>query len=233
VNLLINDAIFLLDEALSNLMQIKQLQSAQDNGEWNDLPEAERRQNQTNLQHLGMLAKFDNILGRDTINLLTILTAETKRIFCHSTMVDRVANFLNYFLLHLVGPKKGDYKVKDKKEYEFDPKTTVLHITQIYINMENCEEFCLAVSQDGRSYSPQLFDFAIEVLGEHETSILSRMCFIESLKTARIGGGALMTDLKEFSEKVQRLEKQKQEDDEVRKYYHNFENCKQLFALRF
>jgi hypothetical protein len=43
---------------------------------------------------------------------------------------------------------------------------------------------------------------------------LSRMCKFSSI-TARIGGGALMTDLKEFSEKVQRLEKKKQEDDEV------------------
>lgn len=126
---MINDAIFLLvsnfntkettfylllsfqDESLNNLQQIRTLQEAQDNGEWNDLPEAERRQNQQNLQQLGMHAKFDNILGRDTINVLKLLTSEIKGIFCHSSIVDRIASMLNYFLLHLVGPKKGNFKV--------------------------------------------------------------------------------------------------------------------------
>lgn len=99
------------DESLNNLQQIRTLQEAQDNGEWNDLPEAERRQNVQNLQQLGMHAKFDNILGRDTINVLKLLTSEIKGIFCHSSIVDRIASMLNYFLLHLVGPKKGNFKV--------------------------------------------------------------------------------------------------------------------------
>lgn len=111
INLLINDAIFLLDESLSNLQQIRTLQHAQDNGEWNSLPANEREQNLSNMQHLGMMARFDNILGRDTINLLKLLTSEVPELFCHPSMVDRVAAMLNYFLLHLVGPNKGNFKV--------------------------------------------------------------------------------------------------------------------------
>lgn len=164
INLLINDAIFLLDESLSNLQQIRQLQAAQDAGEWADLPSSERQQNVANVRHLGMLARFDNILGRDTINILQLLTSETKEIFCHSSMVDRVAAMLNYFLLNLTGPKKGNFKVKDKKEFEFDPANTVLNICRIYVNLQECNAFCLAVSQDGRSYSPQLFEYAEQVL---------------------------------------------------------------------
>lgn len=64
------------------------------------------------LQQLGMLAKFDNILGRDTIKILKLLTSETKGIFVHNSMVDRIAAMLNYFLLHLVGPKKENFKVR-------------------------------------------------------------------------------------------------------------------------
>lgn len=111
VNLLINDAIYLLDESLSNLQQIRQLQHAQDNGEWNSLPANERQQNLANMQQLGNFARFDNILGRDTINTLKMLTSEVPEIFCHPSMVDRVAAMLNYFLLHLVGPNKGNFKV--------------------------------------------------------------------------------------------------------------------------
>lgn len=57
-------------------------------------------------------------------------------------------------------------QVKDKKEFEFDPANTVLEICRIYINLEKSDAFCLAVSQEGRSYSPQLFDFAEQVLSK-------------------------------------------------------------------
>lgn len=115
INLLINDAIYLLDESLSNLQQIRQLEQAQDNGEWANLPANERERNLANLQQTGNMARIDNILGRDTINVLKLLTSEVPAIFCHPTMVDRIAAMLNYFLLHLVGPNKGSLKVF--KEY--------------------------------------------------------------------------------------------------------------------
>lgn len=44
----------------------------------------------------------------------------------------------------------------------------MLEICHIYINLEKCDGFCLAVSQDGRSYSAKLFEYAEEVLGEFE-----------------------------------------------------------------
>lgn len=112
INLLINDAIYLLDESLQHLQQITQFQHAQENGEWDNLPANEREQNLANLQQVGHIARIDNILGRDTINILKLLTAEVPEIFCHPTMVDRVAAMLNYFLLHLVGPNRGSLKVK-------------------------------------------------------------------------------------------------------------------------
>lgn len=102
------------------------------------------------------------------------MTSEINGIFCHSSMVDRIATMLNYFLGTLVGPKKENFKVKDKKEYEFDPAHTVKDICQIYINLKNSEEFCMAVLQDGRSYSSKLFPFAENVLSEYFVFILSR-----------------------------------------------------------
>lgn len=40
-----------------------------------------------------------------------MLTTEIKSIFCHPTMVDRIASMLNYLLLQLVGPNKKNLKV--------------------------------------------------------------------------------------------------------------------------
>lgn len=179
---------------MNNLRQIRALQEAQDKGEWESLPQNERRENLQQLQQLGMLAKFDNILGRDTISILRKLTSESNGIFVHNSMVDRIAAMLNYFLLHLVGPKKGNFKVKDKKEFEFDPATSVMEICSIYINLQEFDCFCLAVANDGRSYSNTLFKYAEEVL-------------------IRIGGGNLIGDLNEFAQKVSRLEEQQKEDE--------------------
>ncbi|XP_068633346.1 ubiquitin conjugation factor E4 A isoform X2 [Battus philenor] len=196
VNLLMNDAIFLLDEALGNMAQIRTLQTAQESGAWANLPAHEREQNLTNLSHVGMLARFDNILGRDTIHTLVRLTAHAPYVFCHPTLVDRIASMLNYFLLHLVGPNKKNFKVKDMKEFEFDPASTVLDICRMYVELGSNEKFCAAVSDDGRSYSPQLFTLAETVL-------------------VRIGGGGLISSLQEVATRVSVLAEQRQRDEEI------------------
>ncbi|CRK91993.1 CLUMA_CG005573, isoform A [Clunio marinus] len=196
INVLINDSIFLLDESLSNLQQIRELEEARDNGKWDSLPNNERQQNAQNLQMLGNLARFDNILGRDTINILKLLTSETKGIFCHASMVDRIAAMLNYFLLHLCGPKQKNFKVKNKENFDFDPANTVKQICHLYLNLRESESFCLAVTQDGRSYSPELFKYAEKTL-------------------IKIGGGDLITEIIEFSDKVQKIEQRQRENDEA------------------
>ena len=56
-----------------------------------------------------------NILGLDTIAILTMLTSKVKEVFTHSTMVERVAAMLNYFLKTLVGPDRKSFKVWAEK----------------------------------------------------------------------------------------------------------------------
>ncbi|CAG9818490.1 unnamed protein product [Phaedon cochleariae] len=253
-NLLINDAIFLLDEALAHMAKLREMQQAQsekrfiesgvpqgshlgpllfsifiseiedqfgnskmklfaddlrgykeirqpsdyhrDRGEWADLGPRERTQNISYMQHIGNLAKFDNILGKDTIRTLERLTSKISSVFTHSTMVDRIAAMLNYFLLNLVGPNKKNFKVKDASEYHFRPADTVLEICKIYAHLKDSAAFLCAVSQDGRSYSPELFALAEEVL-------------------VRIGGGALIGDLKEVAEKVAEKSRENQANEEA------------------
>lgn len=217
INVLINDSIFLLDECLRNLQQIREALIAKEEGKWDSLPQNERQQNMQNLQQLGMLARFDNILGRDTIDILKLLSSETKEIFCHSTMVDRIAAMLNYFLLHLCGPKQKNFKVNirifyklnwylifefysqvknSKESYEFDPANTVKQICHIYLNLAQNDDFCLAITQDGRSYSPELFKYV-------EATLI------------KIGGGNMIAEIIEFSEKVSKIDRQQKENDEA------------------
>lgn len=121
INVLINDSIFLLDESLNNLQKIREMEEARSNGEWDKLPANERQQNHQNFSQLGMLARFDNILGKDTIEIIKLLTSETREIFIHPSMVDRVTSMLNYFLLQLCGPNQKRFKVQKREKYDFDP----------------------------------------------------------------------------------------------------------------
>ncbi|XP_035743487.1 ubiquitin conjugation factor E4 A-like [Vespa mandarinia] len=196
INLLMNDAVFLLDEALSNMSHLRQMIHARETGEWNKLPQHERVQQENYLQHIGTIAQFDNILGRKTIQTIKMLTSEIKSIFCHPTMVDRIASMLNYLLLQLVGPNKKNLKVNDQKEYGFDPANLVLDICEIYVNLSENKSFTLAVSQDGRSYSPDLFKLADNVL-------------------VRIGGLDILGDLNQFAKNVEKAANQKKEEDEI------------------
>lgn len=174
INLLINDAIFLLDEAFDYMTQIKDKQGEKERGEWNTLEPQQRQENENTLRQITMLARYHNMMGNNTIHALEMITREIKSIFCHKSMVDRIAGMLNYFLLHLVGPKQRSFNVKDKNEIEFKPHQMVSDITQIYLNLGHNEAFCMAVSADGRSYSPELFiktNSVLQKIGKSPTMI--------------------------------------------------------------
>ncbi|XP_033641514.1 ubiquitin conjugation factor E4 A-like [Asterias rubens] len=164
INLLINDAIFMLDEAMDNLKQIKEMQHKKDSGEWRSLRPQDLQQQESSLRTHGAIARFFNVMSNESMNILSFITSEIKTIFVHPVMIDRIAAMFNDFLLKLVGPKMGALKVKDFDEFDFKPGSLVQHICQIYINLGDIDDFCSAVSRDGRSYSPALFTRADRVL---------------------------------------------------------------------
>ncbi|XP_052819357.1 ubiquitin conjugation factor E4 A-like isoform X2 [Mya arenaria] len=164
INLLINDAIFLLDEALDHMKQIKDLELERDTGKWDGLSAEAARDKETGLRHLGMMGRYRNVMANYTIYTLEILSREIRDIFCHSLMVDRVAGLLNYFLEHLVGPKQKEYKVRDRREYEFRPEQIVSDISHIYVYLGTSDTFCKAVLGETRSFSENLFQQATTVL---------------------------------------------------------------------
>lgn len=162
VNLLINDANYLLIEGLLYLEKIRDKQLEFDN--LTTTNQQERDQFMANLKHMIMIAKFHNIMSSKTLNALKLLTNQFRDIFCHQVLVDRIATMLNDFLLHLVGPKRRKLIVKNFKEVEFNPQETVSTVSDIYLNLGSNDEFCKAVCRDGRSYSDDLFPLASKVL---------------------------------------------------------------------
>ena len=103
-------------------------------------------------------------MGTETIQMLDKLTEVIHQVFTHKTMVDRIAAMLNDLLKKLVGPNRKSLKVKNLEEFSFKPGDIVTDICKIYLNLQSCDGFLAAISRDGRSYTPELFQQASEVL---------------------------------------------------------------------
>lgn len=162
LNLLINDAIFLLDEGLGFMKQIQEKEAERQ--EWAELPAQERTEAERGFQHMGQLARYHNLMGGETIGVLELLTSSITAVITHPTLADRLAAMLNYFLKTLTGPESKSFKVSNLEKYSFRPAETVAKICQIYLNLGESQGFVMAVPRDGRSYSKELFTGTERVL---------------------------------------------------------------------
>ena len=84
------------------MAQIKDKETERDRGDWTRLTANERQRTENDFRHMGMIARFHNIMGNETIRVLGMLTSHIHNVFMHDVMVDRLAAMLNYFLKHLV-----------------------------------------------------------------------------------------------------------------------------------
>lgn len=157
---MINDVTYLMDESLSELTQIATIQHEMDSPEWQTKPLQYRREREGTLRSLERLASSYTTLGRSTVDMLKIFTAETKSSFMVPEIVDRLAAMLDYNLDALVGPRCNDINVKDREKYRFEPRTLLSDILQIYLNLSDQGEFVRAVANDDRSYKKELFERA-------------------------------------------------------------------------
>ncbi|KAJ3542484.1 hypothetical protein NMY22_g3494 [Coprinellus aureogranulatus] len=190
VNLMINDVTYLLDESLGEMAQIHAIQVEMDNKEaWERQTDEYRREREGTLRSLERHASSYTTLGRSTVELLKLFTAETKAPFMMPEIVDRLAAMLDYNLEALVGPKCSNLKVRDPAKLKFDPKALLSNILQVFINLSDRDEFVQAVAGDGRSYSKELFDRAIHtairtnIKSSTDTDILR--AFVEKVEEAR------------------------------------------------
>lgn len=58
-----------------------------------------------------MLARNRNLLAQKTMSALSMITEDTWKPFVVESLVQRMANMLNYVLSLLVGPKSRQFKV--------------------------------------------------------------------------------------------------------------------------
>jgi ubiquitin conjugation factor E4 B len=165
VNLMINDVTYLMDESLSELAQIHNIETEMENTEeWGAKSPQYRREREGTLRSLERHASGYITLGRSTVDLLQVFTAETKSPFMMPEIVGKLAAMLDYNLEALAGPKCRDLKVKDPEKYKFDPKVLLCDIVQVFLNLSGEDAFAMAVAEDGRSYKKELFERTADIL---------------------------------------------------------------------
>jgi ubiquitin conjugation factor E4 B len=160
VNLLLNDATFLLDEALTKLYKIRDYQkqlrepmSAEDREKVNtDLEQAE-----------GQCTSWMQLVN-DTMGMMKLFTAALREAFTMPEIVIRLAGMLDYNLEVLVGPRRANLRVEDPKKYHFDARALLSEFIDIYLNLGSKQTFIDAVAADGRSYKPENFQNASQIL---------------------------------------------------------------------
>ena len=163
VNLMINDVTYLMDESLSELSQISTIQNEIDAPEWQNQPMQYRREREGTLRGLERHASSYVTLGRSTVDMLKIFTAETKEPFMVPEIVDKLAAMLDYNLDALVGPRCSELKVKNPEKYKFQPRALLVDILEVYLSLSEQGEFARAVANDGRSYKKELFEKAAKI----------------------------------------------------------------------
>ncbi|OBZ71580.1 Ubiquitin conjugation factor E4 [Grifola frondosa] len=164
VNLMINDVTYLLDESLSELAKIHEIETEMKDRETFAAQSVQyRREREQALRSLERHASGYVQLGNSTVNLLKVFTGETKAPFMVPEIVDRLAAMLDYNLEALVGPRCQELKVSNPEKFKFDPKRLLSDIIQVFLNLSDQEEFARAVAGDGRSYRKELFEEAAKI----------------------------------------------------------------------
>lgn len=199
LNMLINDAVFLLDESLKTLRAVRQGQEKIQNRaamaalspQESDTFQQEFSRNEDMAQSYCKLAN----IGVKTLQYLT-QDQQIRPWFITPQFVDRMAQMLDYYLVVLIGPEVLEINVNDPGKYNFTPRNLLTQIIMIFIQLSSDNEFCKSVALDERSYKPNLFRQAY------------RVCSKRSLLSTTDSGHFL-----EALEKIAKL-KAKQEDDD-------------------
>jgi len=190
VNLMINDVTYLMDESLNELTQIHNIETEMENTqEWASKSPQYRREREGTLRSLERHASGYITLGRSTVDLLKVFTAETKSPFMMPEIVGKLAAMLDYNLEALAGPKCRDLKVKNPEKYKFDPRALLSDIVQVFLNLSDEEDFAKAVAEDGRSYRKELFDGTVEILRRRtlktEDEIEKLLAFVQKVEVLK------------------------------------------------
>uniref|UniRef100_A0A914X9X9 Ubiquitin conjugation factor E4 B n=1 Tax=Plectus sambesii TaxID=2011161 RepID=A0A914X9X9_9BILA len=176
INMVINDATFLLDESLAALKKIHEIEALMDNKrEWDQLSGDEKKMRSEALEQAKGQVRSWLVLGKETMDLFCYFTRDAPEPFLEPVLGERLASMLNYNISQLCGPKCTELKVKDKQRFGWEPRALMQQIVDVYLNLGSEQKFVDYIALDERSYDQDMF-----------TNILSRLQRFEIVPASQV-----------------------------------------------
>jgi ubiquitin conjugation factor E4 B len=162
VNMLLNDATYVLDEALTKFPKIHDLEVELERDQ--NTSQQDRQKKEEELHQLESQAKSYMQLANETMAMMKLFTNALSEAFTMPEIVQRLAGMLDYNLDVLAGPKSSQLRVQHPEKYNFRPKVLLPDLVDIYLNLGSSTAFVEAVATDGRSYKPANFTGTTRIL---------------------------------------------------------------------
>lgn len=175
---MLNDLTFLLDEGLSSLTEVHNIQLELDNRAKGQAPVREEDEGElrSKLASAERQANSSCGLADKSMSLFEMYSRDIPKAFVTPEIVDRLASMLDHNLESLVGPKCGELKVNDPQQYSFNPKALLKAFATVYINLGDQTEFICAVARDARSFRKELFERAVHILARKTGLVDDEFC---------------------------------------------------------
>jgi len=162
VNMLLNDATYVLDEAFTKFPKMRALERELED---RSMPAETRQKKEEELQTLGNQATSYMQLANETLEMMKLFTEALGESFTMPEIVTRLASMLNYNVETLAGKKAAaELSVSNRDKYHFRPIQLISDFVEIYLNLGSSPDFIHAVAADGRSYKPEVLDRVSHIL---------------------------------------------------------------------
>jgi len=168
VNMLCNDAVWLLDEALKQLEEVRGEQKAMASPEFARQPVFARHRREAQFMQLQRTTRSQMNLAYASIHMIGTMSQAYQEPFLSSDLVSRIAEMINYYINKLNGPRVSSLKVKEPKKFGFRPKVLLRELVRIFLVFAESEVFLKAVVGDERSYDAAIFNKAASNLEKRD-----------------------------------------------------------------
>uniref|UniRef100_A0A8R1I3P5 RING-type E3 ubiquitin transferase n=1 Tax=Caenorhabditis japonica TaxID=281687 RepID=A0A8R1I3P5_CAEJA len=162
VNMVINDATWCIDESLSGLKSIHDVEKKMSNiSEWSRMDQELRTQELDVYEEAKRKVKGWLGTAKSNLKLLLSITETSPEPFRTAVLGERLAAMLNHNLSQLMGNKCVELKVSNPSNYGWHPRQFVSLIISIYLCL-NMPSFVKYIAYDERTYNPEFFRSSIE-----------------------------------------------------------------------
>lgn len=162
---MLNDATYVLDEALTKFPKIHTLEE-----ELKDetLSDEDKKKKREELATLSGQARSYMQLANETVAMMKLFTGALSQSFTMPEIVSRLAAMLDYNIEILAGPRSHELRTANNADLGFNPRALLPEIVDIYLRLGNSPTFIEAVAADGRSYKPETFASSSRILASRE-----------------------------------------------------------------